>query len=164
MKKHMVRVTCIGLLLVFCAIFTNEREAQAVTDDLISSSLLTQRVLNEEYETGYVIKGKRPKGFERFESFVMNSPDGEKLEGRVIPPAGNVYEFTSVSLVDGTLTFRTRPVKGVSYSFEGDFLQAPPFPYDGKTPVLQGKLKKIVSGSPVAEAQVKFIVEHGGEG
>jgi hypothetical protein len=165
MQKHTVKVTSIGLLLIFCAVFTKEREAQAVTNALSSSTLLAQTSIYKGYETYYVIEGKRPAGFEKFENFTLDSPDGVKLEGRVTPPVGKVFRFSSVSLVNGKLTFRTQPVKGVSYSFEGNFLQAPPFPYDGKTPVLEGKLKKLTSGRATAEAQVKFIVEEGkGEG
>ena len=98
----------------------------------------------EPYLGFYSIVGsEKPKSFVDFDNFVITEAAPGMIRGRVVPPQGKVRDFLRAKLADGALTFETRRLNGVSYSFSGQFLKAPPVPVDGKTPVLEGIVARL---------------------
>jgi hypothetical protein len=115
-----------------------------------------------KYQGFYVIVGEKPKAFSGIDNFVITEFNADRLSGRVVPVEGRVYEFRSAKLADGSLTFETRRVNGVGYSFTGRFLSAPPAPKDGRTPVIEGTMKRLRDGAPPEEAKLRFAFSEGG--
>jgi hypothetical protein len=128
----------------------------------LSFALLAQSNPFDKYIGFYVIAGEKPKEFSEFDNFAIIAFDADRLEGRVIPIEGRVYNFQSAKLVDGELQFETRKLNAVSYSFSGRFLTAPPSPVDGHTPVMEGVLKRHKGGVVVAQAKLRFAMTEGG--
>jgi hypothetical protein len=107
--------------------------------------------------------GRKPKGFEKFANFMIRSTRGRSVDGAVITSETDlVYEFVEAALEGDRLTFRTKKVRGVSYSFEGRFLQPPPIG-KRKGAVVEGTLTRYRNGRKTAGAVIKFRHESGGE-
>jgi hypothetical protein len=115
------------------------------------------------YEGFYEVLGARPKGFEQFGNFMIRAPQGGRISGAVVPLEGEIYEFASAALNAGKLTFVTRKVRGVHYSFEGTFLGQPPFASNKKAAVAEGSVRKFRGDQVAAEASMKFYFDEGGE-
>lgn len=115
------------------------------------------------YEGFYEVMGARPKGFEQFGNFMIRAPEGGRISGAVVPLEGKVYEFARATLDGRKLTFVTQKVGGVNYSFEGQFLAAPPFAGGKKTAVAEGLVRKFRHDQMAAEASMKFYFDEGGE-
>jgi hypothetical protein len=115
------------------------------------------------YEGFYEVLGARPKGFEQFGNFMIRAPQGGRVSGAVVPLEGELYEFARATLANRKLTFVTRKVGGVHYSFDGQFLAAPPFANDKKAAVAEGLVKKFQGDKVAAEANMKFYFDEGGE-
>lgn len=103
------------------------------------------------------------KGFEEFEGFelVMMS---YRTDGTSVPVrprgtvhAGKAFNLSHVQIEGDHISFDTSTVRGVSYSFEGAFLNTD----DPDAPVLRGRVVKFVNGAKAAEAQLEFIMEEG---
>jgi hypothetical protein len=123
---------------------------------MLSAVLSAQKDPSEMYVGFYTIFGPKPAEFAEFANFAILSNDAHGLSGRVIPNSGRVFEFSSASLDGGALHFRTRLINGFAYQFDGRFLKSPPFAHDGRTPVLEGVLRRIRNGEVAAEAKCKF--------
>jgi hypothetical protein len=131
---------------------------------LLGVVLFAQNNPLEKYVGFYEIAGEKPKDFAEFANFAILSFDGPHMDGRVIPNRGRVYEFSSAKLDNNEFQFHTRTLNGVAYDFTGRFLNAPPFPHDGRTPILEGVLKRLRNGEVAAEAKCQFAaVAAGGE-
>jgi len=115
------------------------------------------------YLAFYVPVTEKPKTLASFANFVITAASSEKVAGRVIPESGKVFEFENASIRNGELRFDTRRVKSLSYRFAGRFLQAPPFPDDGRTAVLEGVLERYRNGQLEVQAPMRFAVTAGGE-
>jgi hypothetical protein len=128
-------------------------------------------------ETGdYYIIGEKSKGFEDFEWLsVVTREYNEKL-GKVVAvkPNGSAvtekqeFKFSWINLTGKRISFITKSRKGVSYQFDGKFIEAEEIKQ--KTPsgdeytieaVLQGRLTKWRNGVKIAEAKVKLAISHG---
>lgn len=116
------------------------------------------------YEGFYEVLGARPKGFEQFGNFMIRAPQGGRISGAVVPLEGEIYEFASAALAGDKLTFVTRKVRGVHYSFDGTFLGQPPFASNKKAAVAEGSVRKFRGDQVAAEASMKFYFDEGGEG
>lgn len=116
------------------------------------------------YEGFYEVLGARPKGFEQFGNFMIRAPKQGRISGAVVPLEGELYEFARATLAGGKLTFVTQKVGGVHYSFDGQFLAAPPFAGNKKVAVAEGLVKKFRGEQVTAEASMKFYYDEGGEG
>jgi hypothetical protein len=110
------------------------------------------------------VLGERPKGFEQFGNFMIRAPKGGRISGAVVPTEGKLYEFASASLEGERLTFTTQQVGGVSYSFDGRFLGAPPFGGGKTAAVARGTVRKYRGGRQEAEGEMSFYYDEGGEG
>lgn len=89
------------------------------------------------------------------------------LNGFIRPKdaAARDYELDKPALSGRRLTFVTKAVNGVSYSFEGSFEVLHDFPANPpsyETPVLTGTLERVRDGKTVATTPVKFRYEAGG--
>lgn len=115
------------------------------------------------YEGFYEVLGARPKGFEQFGNFMIRAPQDGRISGAVVPLEGEVYEFARATLADRKLTFVTQKVGGISYSFEGVFLERPPFAGKRKAAVAEGLVRKFRNDQPAGEANMKFYFDEGGE-
>lgn len=115
------------------------------------------------YEGFYEVLGARPKGFEQFGNFMIRAPQDGRISGAVVPLAGEVHEFARATLADRKLTFVTQKVGGISYSFEGVFLERPPFAGKRKAAVAEGLVRKFRNDQPAGEASMKFYFDEGGE-
>jgi hypothetical protein len=115
------------------------------------------------YEGFYEVLGARPKGFEQFGNFMIRAPQGGRISGAVVPLEGEIYEFASAALSGDKLTFVTRKVRGVHYSFDGTFLGQPPFASNKKAAVAEGSVRKFRGEQVAAEASMKFYFDQGGE-
>jgi hypothetical protein len=107
--------------------------------------------------------GRKPKGFEKFANFMIRSTRGKAVDGAVITSETDlIYEFVEATLEGDRLTFSTKKVRGVSYSFVGRFLQPPPIS-ERKGAVVEGTLTRYRNGRKTAGAAIKFRHESGGE-
>jgi len=70
------------------------------------------------------------------------------------------FEMVKSRVAAGTLTFSTEAVSGVSYDFEGTFLEVPENARYGDT-VLVGHLRKLREGRVIGEGQVKLTYSRG---
>lgn len=115
------------------------------------------------YEGFYEVLGARPKGFEQFGNFMIRAPQGGRISGAVVPLEGEIYEFARATLAERKLTFETKKIGGISYTFDGQFLAAPPFASNKKAAVAEGLVKKFRGTQLASEASMKFYFDEGGE-
>lgn len=116
----------------------------------------------------YISADNTPKGFDDFENFSITSKDykteNEEDYGKLIAPEGYVQanrelKFSRISIGDYQIRFETERVKGISYSFSGEFTETRNFNYlesEDREKVLKGVLTKKRNGKKIAEAQVDF--------
>lgn len=119
-------------------------------------------VYAEAYSGFYEVLGERPKSIDPFGNFLIRSVQGTSVSGAVIPNEGKVFEFVTATLDAGRLSFSTKEVNGISYSFDGGFTEAPPFTSGKKIAVAEGTLTKLQKGKSVATADLKFFYDEGG--
>lgn len=126
-------------------------------------------------ETGdYYIIGENPKGFEDFQYLSVSTRDySEKLEKVVaVKPYGLIetekeFKFSWLNITGKRISFVTKTRQGVSYQFDGKFIEAEEVEYRIKdevltdTAVLKGRLTKWRNGKKIAEAKVKLAMSHG---
>lgn len=116
----------------------------------------------------YVIKGRVPKAFEKFDSFwiyaqIQNTerPNvGLALEGQSESSAYEIKEAVFALVTQKKFVFVTTPFEdGFEYRFDGQFLRSRYLlDYPEGTPVLQGTLTKSRNGKTVAEATVTLEI------
>jgi hypothetical protein len=80
-----------------------------------------------------------------------------------------VYKFTEAAVGPGKLMFRTKPVRGISYRFEGEFNRGGDFAGDAMRRgddrvenILRGMMTKLSGESVRGEATLKFDFLLGG--
>ena len=116
----------------------------------------------------YYISGDAPKGFEDFVNFNVANKDykteNEAEYGKLIAPEGYVeadkeLKFRKISIGSGQIQFETERIKGISYTFSGQFTETRNFVYlesEAVEKVLEGRLIKKRSGKKIAETQAAF--------
>lgn len=116
---------------------------------------------------GYVIRGRKPRGFDDFDNFTLDIA-GEPARGRDIKVVGGVvtssgghdstvFQLERMNLSVSKLSFTTETVGGVGYEFEGRFLRGGALSrFSRKVSVLEGVLTKYVGGAKVAERRLRF--------
>lgn len=124
----------------------------------------------------YYIIGDAPKGFEDFAHLELRTHEwDEKLEKPVAAkPRGelwteeNEFKLSWLNLTGRRISLITRERKGVSYQFDGKFIEAETVKYKYKNgeenyddAFLKGRLTKWRNGKKIAEANVKFGIHHG---
>jgi len=132
------------------------------------------KTLKDEAETKfdaegyYYISGDVPKGFEDFENFNVTNKnyksEDEAEYGKLIAPEGYVqtkkeFKFRKISIGNGQIQFETERIKGISYTFSGQFTETRNFIYlesEAVEKVLEGNLIKKRSGKKIAETQAAF--------
>lgn len=120
-------------------------------------------------EGDYTIFGSNPKGFEDFETLtvVTTNYDEVKNENFPVEPVGMLYlkkefKFSWIKIKDKQISFVTVTRRGVSYQFDGRYVdEKVKTKVDGEeyeqTIPLKGRLIKWRNGIKIAEAKVKFI-------
>jgi hypothetical protein len=103
-----------------------------------------------------------PAAMPEFANFLIAEAGPGIVRGRVVPNKGQVRDFLRAKIQNGDLTFETKRVNGVSYSFAGQFLKSPPAPADGKTAVLEGTLKRFRNGAAAGSVKLRFALSPGG--
>jgi hypothetical protein len=126
----------------------------------------------------FYIAGEKPKAFNDVHWLsVVDREYSEKL-GKVVAvkPNGSVgsededkeFKFSWININDKRISFVTQTKKGVSYQFDGKFIEAEELKI--KTPdgdeytvdiILKGRLTKWRDGKKIAEARVKLAESHG---
>lgn len=116
----------------------------------------------------YISGDPTPKGFEDFQNFNITNKDykteNEADYGKLIAPEGYVQaekelKFNKISIGDNLIRFETERVKGISYSFEGEFIETRSFVFlesEETEKVLKGVLIKKRGNRKIAEAQALF--------
>lgn len=106
------------------------------------------------------IVGQPPDGFSDFGAINLN---GRRL--RHIPSQGlqlmngRTFHFKSLVVKRADFRFTTIALRGVHYTFSGQFLRGGVYAelgLDDEKPVLEGVLTKYVRGKKAAEAKLKF--------
>lgn len=122
-------------------------------------------------ETGdYALYNVPPKGFEDFDtlSIVTTVYSDKYPDGIAVKPQGSLmmkseFKFSRTNINDKRISFVTESKKGVSYQFDGKFVDeiVKQKTDDGEeyeqTIVLKGRLTKWLNGKKTAEAKVKFL-------
>lgn len=117
----------------------------------------------------YFPQGKLPAAFAEIDHLHLSTIDANAkpapLNGFIRPKrrAAKDYNLVSPKLEGKNLTFTTRAIGGVSYSFDGAFVKLGDFPTDrpeGEV-ILKGHLIKMKNGNKVAEADVSFTYTGG---
>lgn len=136
-------------------------------------------VSNEETGTGtqgdvtggYFVKGALPSEFSEIEHLSLATIDDQgnpaPLNGFIRPKrrAAKDYQLLNPKLNGKTLTFSTKAVSGISYSFTGTFEKLADFsvnPPPSDEVILRGKLTKLLDGNMVMETDVNFTYSAGG--
>lgn len=114
------------------------------------------------YRGFYVPIGDKEQSIRNVGSVVVLSASPEQVKGRVVPTQGGVYNFLSAHIANGKFEFKTVRVKTTAYEFQGKFLQAPPFPQDGKTVILEGTMKVYRNGTLAGESPLRLAKSDGG--
>ena len=110
---------------------------------------------------------KLPEELRRFEAFVINNKtleydDKGSYEVKEIAPEGYVYsngkyQFESVTIADGKISFRTKEDSGVIYKFEGEFLVGGNFyTLDPNAEVVRGTLERHFDNEKIVVHNVMF--------
>jgi hypothetical protein len=136
---------------------------------LIPCSTVAQQT-NHEVQY-YVLGEKYPKGLNDFQAFGLfrNQSGGHvRLEGWVMTDRDNPNESStnmkSLRLDGKHLRFTARARKGITFTFDGQFLRSGDFkPYFNKqVPVVEGTVRKLRKGRKIAEAKMRFTCGTGG--
>ncbi len=128
-------------------------------------------------ETGdYYIGGETPRGFKEFDSIsiVTGEWNDEKSRFVAVKPSGAVYtssegsdsqeyEFSAININGKRISIVTRKRNGISYQFDGKFVDEKVDYNDGGTEhdtmvALKGRLTKWRGGKKIAEAKVSLYV------
>lgn len=116
----------------------------------------------------YIYGEKTPKGFEDFQNFNVTNKnyktENEDDYGKLIAPEGyvqakNELNFNKISIGNNQIRFETERVKGINYSFAGEFTETRSFIYlepEETEKVLKGVLIKKRNGKKIAEAEAVF--------
>jgi len=133
-------------------------------------------------ETGdYYIVDDKPKGFEEFLSLSVedrvwsekfNQPVPVKPKASIETGVGEtkttrIYDFSWININNKRLSLVTKAKKGVSYQFDGKFveqevkLKTEAGEEYTETVYLKGRLTKWRDGKKIAEAKVRFTINHG---
>ena len=136
----------------------------------------------EDYgETGdYYIIDEKPKGFADFETLVIKDREWNEKSEKLVPikpqgsiqtylsdTASRVYNFSWINIKGKKLSLGTKAKKGVSYQFEGRFLEqdvelkSETGEKYTETIYLKGRLSKWRDGKKIAEAKVRMSISHG---
>lgn len=119
-------------------------------------------------ETGdYGLLDDNPKGFEDFQTLsIVTRVYSEKYpNGIAVKPQGSVqtskreFKFTWINITGKRISFVTEAKNGVSYQFDGKFVdndQPSDEDYEGVM-ILKGRLTKWLNGKKIAEAKVEFV-------
>jgi hypothetical protein len=119
----------------------------------------------------YFLKGSLPGDFAEIEHLSLATIDDQgkpaPLNGFIRPKRRSAqdYQLVNPKLTGKNLSFTTKAVSGVSYSFTGTFekldnFSANPPPTDEV--ILRGKLTKLLDGNMVIEMDVNFTYSAGG--
>lgn len=119
----------------------------------------------------YTILGQNPKGFEDFDYLsVITSEYDEKSDKNIaVKPKGLIktkieFKFTWINIANKKISLVTRAKKGVSYQFDGKFVDEEATLKDEngndytEQVFLKGRLTKWLNGKKIAESKVKFSV------
>jgi len=124
----------------------------------------------------YYIIGDEPQGFKDFQQLELTTHEwNEKTEKPVaVKPYGEMtanekkFKLSWLNITGNRISFITRERRGVSYQFDGRFIDAEEVKYktaDGEeytdAAYLKGRLTKWKNGKKIAEAKVKFGIHHG---
>ena len=129
----------------------------------------------------YYIVDEKPKGFEDFETLaIIDRQWDEKAEKVVsIKPEGQIgiwlekqekikeFSYSRINITGKRLSLATQTKKGVSYQFDGKFVEQEITLEDENgeeytvTVYLKGRLSKWRDGKKIAEAKVRFSISHG---
>jgi hypothetical protein len=117
----------------------------------------------------YSPQGKLPAAFAEIDHLHLSTIDSRgnsaPLSGFIRPKrkAAQDYRLVQPKLEGKKLTFKTRAVRGISYSFDGTFTKLGNFPVErpeGEV-LLNGHLIKMRKGKKVAETDVSFTYSGG---
>lgn len=114
----------------------------------------------------YYFLDEPPVDFEEFVNFFVVAFPGQPASGEVSTKATNmVFRFAAVKVDGSRLTFTTKTIGGVRYSFEGQYLNKPRIANGEivRETVIQGALRKHSRGRQVAEVEARFGCDPGGE-
>ena len=127
-------------------------------------------------KTGYYyIVGDNPDGFRDFEDIFLSTIDYDEKLKKVVAaePSGWVsteisYKYSSVTLTEQNFSFVTESFAGVSYRFDGKFIEPETIEVKDKERgiyteeiVLKGRLSKWRNGKKIVEAKVKMALTVG---
>lgn len=119
----------------------------------------------------YFIKGTLPGDFSEIEHLSLATIDDQgnpaPLNGFIRPKRRSAkdYQLVNPKLDGKNLSFTTRAVNGVSYSFTGTFVKLDDFsmnPPPSEEVILRGKLTRLLDGEMVIETDVNFTYSAGG--
>jgi hypothetical protein len=119
----------------------------------------------------YFVKGSLPSDFSEIEHLSLATIDDQgnpaPLNGFIRPKRRSAqdYQLVNPKLNGKNLTFSTKTVNGVSYSFTGNFEKLDNFsanPPASDEVILKGKLTKLLDGNMVNETDVNFTYSAGG--
>jgi len=117
----------------------------------------------------YALYDEAPKGFEDFDtlSVVTRVYTDKYPDGIAVKPQGSLlmkreFKFSRTNIDEQRISFVTEAKKGVSYQFDGKFVEEKvKTKEDGgeyeQTIVLKGRLTKWLDGKKTAEAKVRFL-------
>lgn len=152
---------------------TAQTKSSSSADSLAAIERAMREPVKGEFDmTGaYFISGTAGKEFADIDHLSLATIDENAnpapLNGFIRPKrhADPDYKLAKPALEGRHLTFTTNAVKGVSYTFEGNFERAGNFPADpppSDAVVLGGMLRKLDNGKVVAETAVRFTYSAGG--
>jgi hypothetical protein len=120
-------------------------------------------------ETGdYALYGKAPKGFEDFDTLNITARvyTDDYPDGIAVKPQGALFmkkefRFSRTNINVKRISFVTKSRQGVSYQFDGKFVEEKVTYKQNEeheqTIVLKGRLTKWLNGVKTAEAKVRFL-------
>jgi hypothetical protein len=150
---------------------------QNIPDFELSADETPAEASEPEYDGSgdyYIIDGN-PKGFEDFENLSITTREWNNKNAKsvAVKPYGALqmkkeFKFSWLNLTDKRISFVTRDRKGISYQFDGKFIDDEEVKLKDSSgeeysvdAVLKGRLTKWRNGVKIAEAKVKFAMSHG---
>lgn len=131
---------------------------------LVSLTTLAQKSRAPRFDPDgsfWLHNGPPPNAFSDFGGINLNAKRSRHLpESGLQTMDGKTYRYRTLIVKRHDFRFTTVAIRGVSYSFAGNFFRGGVFGaglLDDETPVLEGTLTKLVAGKKVAEAKMKFV-------
>jgi hypothetical protein len=140
-------------------------------DSTIELAAADTAVSGSDVTGAYMIIGTVPTEFAEIDHLGLATIDAQgnpaPLNGFIRPKMSSAkdYKLIAPKMTGRSLTFTTRAVGGISYSFTGAFTKLGNFPVnppEGDAPVLKGTLSKLRDGRIVAMTSAEFSYSAGG--